>query len=229
MIADDIAAARVNWLPAYRIIPTRFPSINLFDRVATAEDFDALYALEALTNDRIRDEIGLLSLVPAGERLFGPGSGPIMAALTHPNPAGSRFSDGSFGVFYCAKDRDTAITETRHHSSNFLASTQEPAIRLQMRLYTVDVAGDFADLRSPAYRDGGLFHPSDYRQAQALGGKLRETGRAGVVYPSARHAGGECVAGFRTGPFSRCVHAAHLEYNWDGRVINAVFNVSQIQ
>lgn len=229
MTAQDIAEAHITWHPAYRIIPTRFPSINLFDRVATPEDFDALYALEALTNDRIRDEVGLLNLVPEGERLFGPGSGPIMAALTHPNPSGSRFSDGSFGVFYCARDRDTAIAETRHHSSLFLASTQEPAIRLQMRLYSVHVAGDFADLRSPTYQDSGLFHPSDYRQAQVLGGKLRETGSAGVVYPSVRYAGGECVAGFRTGPFSRCIHAAHLEYNWDGRAINAVFNVSQIQ
>ena len=93
------------WNPAYRAIPTRFPAINLFDRVAGEEDFEALYALEAMTNDRIRDEIGEITLVPPDERLFGPGSGPIMAAFTHPNPEGSRFGDGSYGVFYCAHDK----------------------------------------------------------------------------------------------------------------------------
>lgn len=35
----------LNWSPAYRVIPTRFPAVNLFDRVASPQDFDALYAL----------------------------------------------------------------------------------------------------------------------------------------------------------------------------------------
>lgn len=83
--------ASLDWAPAYRVIPTRFPAINLFDRVASAEDFDALYALEALTNDRVRTEVGMLDLVPPQERRFGPGYGPIMAAFTHLNPNGSRF------------------------------------------------------------------------------------------------------------------------------------------
>lgn len=98
--------AALDWTPAYRVIPTRFPAINLFDRVASAEDFDALYALEALTNDRVRAEVGLLDLVPPQERRFGPGYGPIMAAFTHLNPNGSRFSDGRYGVFYCARARN---------------------------------------------------------------------------------------------------------------------------
>jgi hypothetical protein len=35
----------LNWNPAHRVIPTRFPAIGLFDRVASPKDFDALYAL----------------------------------------------------------------------------------------------------------------------------------------------------------------------------------------
>jgi len=126
--------ARLKWTPAWRVIPSRFPSVGLFERVASPEDFDALYALEAMTNDRIRDEVGEISLVPPDERLFGPGSTCIMAAFTHLNPQGSRFSDGSYGVFYCARARDTAIAETRHHSARFMAATQEPSRRLQRRL-----------------------------------------------------------------------------------------------
>ena len=49
--------ARLKWTPAWRVIPSRFPSVGLFERVARPEDFDALYALEAMTNDRIRDEV----------------------------------------------------------------------------------------------------------------------------------------------------------------------------
>ncbi|MFN3431601.1 MAG: hypothetical protein ACK46X_16815 [Candidatus Sericytochromatia bacterium] len=36
------AVRRVRWAQACRIVPTRHPSVYLFDRVAGAEDFDAL-------------------------------------------------------------------------------------------------------------------------------------------------------------------------------------------
>ena len=135
------------WHPAVRIIPTRFPSINLFDRVASADDFDALYVLEAMTNPRVRNEVGDIALVPLDERLYGPGSGPIMAAFTHLNPQGSRFSDGSYGVFYAAKDKTTAIAETAYHQARFLRDTNEAPMQLQMRAYHVEVAGRFHDIR----------------------------------------------------------------------------------
>ena len=76
------SATHTEWKPSRRVIPSRFPSIGLFERVARPEDFDALYALEAMTNDRIREEVGDISLLPADERLFGPGSTCIMAAFT---------------------------------------------------------------------------------------------------------------------------------------------------
>jgi len=89
----------VRWQQACRIVPTRYPAVTLYDRVADAEDFEALYALEAMTNERVRDELGQLERVPRSERVFGPGSGPIMAAFTHVNLLGSRFSGGAYGVF----------------------------------------------------------------------------------------------------------------------------------
>ncbi len=218
----------LDWTPAYRVIPTRFPAINLFDRVASAEDFDALYALEALTNDRVRSEVGTLDLVPPAERRFGAGWGPIMAAFTHLNPQGSRFSDGRYGVFYCARERATAIAETRYHGSLFLAATNEPPMRQQMRLYTVIAQGDIVDVRAWRERDPMLLDPTHYGAGQALGRAVRDAGGAGVVYPSVRDAGGECLAAFRTTVLRDCRHAAYLEYNWNGSAIDAVFELNQV-
>jgi len=220
--------ARLKWTPAWRVIPSRFPSVGLFERVASPEDFDTLYALEAMTNDRIRDEVGEISLVPAEERLFGPGSTCIMAAFTHLNPQGSRFSDGRYGVFYCARTRDTAIAETRHHSARFMAATQEPSMRLQMRLYSVDAQGRAVDLRKASRADPGIVDPDDYGHAQGIGRQLRADGAHGILYPSVRHPGGECLAALRTGIVKNCLHAAYLEYNWNGRSIDAVFEVAQL-
>ena len=45
------------------------------------EDIDAVMAIESLTNPRLRDEMGALSLVPADRRVSGPGTTPIMAAF----------------------------------------------------------------------------------------------------------------------------------------------------
>ncbi|MEW6119552.1 MAG: RES family NAD+ phosphorylase [Pseudomonadota bacterium] len=218
----------IKWRPAYRVIPSRFPAVGLFERVARPEDFDALYALEALTNDRLRDEVGDISLVPPEERLFGPGSTCIMAAFTHLNPHGSRFSDGRYGVFYCARHRDTAIAETRYHSARFMAATREPPMRLQMRLYSVDAQGRVADLRAASKTEPRIVDPNDYATTQSIGRSLRAEGALGIVYPSVRHPGGQCLAAFRTALVKNCLHAAYLEYQWNGEGIEAVFEVNQV-
>jgi len=220
--------ARLNWNPAWRVIPSRFPAVGLFERVARPEDFDALYALEAMSNDRLRDEIGEIALVPPQERLFGPGSTCIMAAFTHLNPHGSRFSDGSYGVFYCARHRATAIAETRHHSALFMAATGEPPMRLQMRLYSVKAKGEVADFRAASQTDPGIVDPDDYGDSQGIGRKLRSDGVRGILYPSVRHPTGVCLAAFSTALLKNCLHAAYLEYDWNGQGIDAVFEVNRV-
>jgi RES domain len=213
----------VRWASASRIVPTRYPSISLFDRVADAEDFDALYALEAMTNERARDELGTVASVPREERVFGPGSGPVMAAFTHVNTEGSRFSNGSYGVFYAARDRATAEAETRYHHARFLAATAQPAMHLPMRLYAVPIDAKLHDLRPAASVSESIYAPNDYSAARALGGRLRAAGSAGVVYRSVRHSKGQCVGLFKPRGAGACVHAAHLLYAWDGAAFSGVF------
>jgi RES domain len=147
VLTPAIQARRVRWAAACRIVPTRYPAVSLFDRVADEADFNALYALEALTNERVRNELGQVDRVPAADRIYGPGSGPVMAAFTHVNTEGSRFSSGDYGVFYAARDRATAVAETRYHHGRFLAATAQPAMHLPMRLYHVAVDAKLHDLR----------------------------------------------------------------------------------
>lgn len=212
----------IAWHPGFRIIPSRFPSVNIFDRIAAPEDFDALFALEAMTNPRIRDEVGELSLVPPEQRVFGPGYGPIMAAFTHLNPQGSRFSDGLYGVFYATHDKQTAIQETSYHSANFLRATTQPPMQLQMRVYHVEIEGRFHDASKLPGNDPVL-DSSDYGAGQALARKLRAKGSGGILYHSVRHPEGLCVAAFTTHSLSNCRHACHMLYQWDGERISHVF------
>jgi hypothetical protein len=213
----------VRWPQACRIVPTRYPAVNLFDRVADADDFDALYALEALTNERARDELGQVERVPREQRRYGPGSGPIMAAFTHVNVQGSRFSDGRYGMFYAARERETAIAETRHHHARFLAATHERAQHLPMRLYTVAIDAALHDLRPPQAVPAAVYDPDNYSAARALGARLLAAGSDGVVYRSVRHAGGQCAGLFNPSGASGCVHAAYLLYAWDGTRFTDVY------
>jgi RES domain len=213
----------VRWREACRIVPTRYPAINLFDRVADEADFDALYALEALTNERVRDELGRIERVPRADRLYGPGSGPIMAAFTHVNVLGSRFSAGDRGVFYAARERETALAETRHHHGRFLAATGEGPMHLPMRLYHVAIDAKLHDLRPAGSVDAAVMDPHSWAASQALGGALHAAGSAGVVYRSVRHERGFCAGLFRPRGASRCVHAAYLLYAWDGSRFTDVY------
>jgi len=216
---------RVRWSHAWRIVPSRFPPVGLYDRIADPADLDALFAIEALTNPRLREEAGLLAQIPKEHRISGPGSTPVMAAFTHLGPEGSRFSDGSWGVFYAAHSVATAVEETVYHRERFLAATAEPPCEVQMRCYRTSVDSRLHDIRGGWVAE---HDPDSYVASQALAGTLRAAGSNGIVYDSARHRGGECLAAFQPDVVAPCVQSQHLIYRWDGQRIVQVLEVSEL-
>jgi hypothetical protein len=197
----------------------------LFDRVADPADLDVVFAIEALTNQRLRDQAGEISLVAAADRISGPGTTPIMAAFTHLNPDGSRFCDGSYGVYYAAKDIDTAIAETCFHRSRFMAATHQAPIEIDMRSYAADLAADLHDIRGQQAEMPDIYdaYTGNYAAAQALARELRAAGAEGIVYSSVRAPSGECVAVFKPRLLSPAKQGAHYRYVWDGKQISAVY------
>jgi hypothetical protein len=225
----NISRSLVAWLPCWRIIPSRFPPINLFERVADPTDLEAIVALESLTNDRIRDEVGALQLVPPQDRISGRGSSDIMAAFTHLNPTGSRFSDGTFGVFYGASLLDTAIAETRSHREQFLRATSEPPMELDMRVLLTDLQQHLHDIRAQQQDLPDVYAPDDYSASQALGKRLRAQNSWGIVYDSVRHPEGECASVFRPPALRNCRQERHLCYVWDGARISMVYRKGSLR
>ena len=223
------AVIHVSWLPCWRIIPSRFPPIDLFERVADPAELEAIYALESLTNAHVRDEIGELHLVPQHDRISGRGSSDIMAAFTHLNPAGSRFSDGTYGVFYAGYVLDTAIAETRHRREQFLRATSEPPMELDMRVLLADLRERFHDIRGRQGELPEVYAAMSYSVSQALGKRLRGQNSWGIIYDSVRHPGGECAAVFRPPALSNCRQERHLCYVWDGTQIISVYRKSSLR
>ena len=224
----DIATAEIEWCPCFRIIPSRFPPVGLFDAVADPGDLEAVFQIEAITNDRLREEAGDLALVAPEDRIAGPGTTPIMAAFTHLNPDGNRFTDGTYGVFYASLTIETAIAETSYHRVRFLQATDEPAQELDMRVYSVDLKAELHDIRGMRESHPAFYHPTSYAMSQKLAGRLRAEGSDGIVYQSVRDEGGECVGVFRPRLLTNCRQERHLCYVWDGAAIAMIYEKKEL-
>jgi hypothetical protein len=205
----------VTWDEAYRIIFSRYPVVGIFDDISAPDDLEAIFELEARTNQRIRDEVGEIALVRPADRIAGPGTTPVMAAFTHTRP--SRFSDGTFGVYYAARERDTAIAETIHHVELLYRQSNEASADIDMRAYAARINGSFDDLRSVPPTDPRL-DAASYAASQPYAKALYDANDGdGVVYGSVRDPSqGDCVACFRPRVVSACRTHSYLTYRWDG-------------
>jgi RES domain len=225
MTAAELPAIRLRWPKIYRVVPTQFPPINVFERIVDPSQLEAAYYLESLTNDRLREQAGEISLVAPEDRVAGPGSTVVMAAFTHIGWP-SRFSDGTWGVYYAARTLETAVRETAYHRGRFLAATAEPPDEVDMRAYIGTPLKPFIDLRSPQY--DALHDPDDYSASQQFAKPLQRGGAWGVVYRSVRHEGGECIAAFRPPAVSIPTQGPALAYVWDGQRITHVYEKSEV-
>jgi hypothetical protein len=221
-----VPTCRVEWAQAWRVIASRYPPINLFERLtADTAVWDALIALEQLTNPRVRDEVGDIALVPVDERVSGPRASYVMAAFTHVNPKGSRFSDGSFGVYYAAAALETAIVETVYHFEAFARDSTDPPRSEDFRVLAGAVAAEFEDVAAlPAARRLSILDPGSYVASRAYAQEVRAAGANGVAYPSVRHEGGQCIGAFRPRAVGIPHQERHLKYHWNGVRIDRYFD-----
>jgi hypothetical protein len=210
--------SRVRWTKACRLIPSRFPTVGVFDRIAEAADLEALLELEAWTNDRVSTELGILHVVPREEWVVGrPNASVVMAAFCHPRPGGTRFSGDDRGVWYATRTLETALAESTYHRTRELAELGAVETRMQMRLYHADFRAPFHDIRPNRREYVPLYNSDSYDESQRFGQGLLQQDSNGIVYRSVRHDGGECVACFRPKLVLNVRVAAHYEYRWEGR------------
>lgn len=224
-----MATCRLEWRQAWRVISSRYPPIKLFERLtADPAVWEALIALEQLVNPRVRDEIGEIALVPPEERVSGPGASYVMAAFTHINPRGSRFSDGSFGVYYAAAALETAIAETVFHFERFARDSADPPRSEDMRVLVGAVADEFEDVAAlPAAEKLAILAPDSYAAAQGYAKQIRAAGANGVAYPSVRHEGGQCIGAFRPRAVGMPHQERHLKYRWNGERVDRYFDYAR--
>lgn len=224
---DETPIARIKWAKTHRIIRSRFPPINLFEDIADPADWDAILSAEAKTNPRVAESVGMLDLVPENRRVAGDGASWAMAPFTHTSTdRPSRFTDGSYGVYYAGDRTEIALFETMHHHGSFMAATsEEPGWVSDFQELIGSLDADLHDLREIALTDQ-IYDERDYTVSQALGVKLRGQESNGLVYRSVRYPDGLAVALFRPDIAGIPTQGQHFSYFWDGKTVSQVKNLA---
>jgi len=205
---------------AYRLVNSKFPPIDLFDDVADAEEFEILYQLQALTNPRLHNETGRLELIPRSEIPFGiPGCSYATAPFTHVNPAGSRFSDGSYGVLYLADSMETALAEVRHHQEQYWSNVE--GLNFERFVFRglscqFNEAG-LLDATSVPMSEP-IYDADDYTHSRQFGRLLRQGGFPGLRYHSVRNPGQHCWALLTPRRVLSIIQTAHYEMIWNAGI-----------
>ena len=203
----------------YRVILSRYPQINLFERVSSPDDWEVLFAVESLTNPRLRDEVGDIRLVAAEDRVYGDGASWIMAAFTHPpvDGRGGRFNR-DFGIYYCSTDESVSIAESSFHRARFLRESRIEQTTQEMRVIRAYLGlATLHDVRH--LEDSAIYDLNDYGESQQTGDVLKKTKSFGVCYQSVRTEG-ECIGVMRAKVLSDAIHWRYLRYHYeDGAIV----------
>lgn len=193
--------------PSFRLIPSQFPPIGLFDTVSRAADLDAVMELAGWTNDRLVAE--RIARLPQNEWVFGrANSSIVMAAFLHAAPDGGRFSGPDLGAWYAADRIETGLAEVAHHLRREAFARRQTTATRRFRVYVARLEGTFVDLCGAD--EPGLYDRQDYAASQALGERQRASGEDGIVYDSLRFLGGVAVCAYRPRRVLDVVQAQHL-------------------
>jgi len=197
-------------MPSFRLIPSKFPPIGLFDTVATAADLQAVMELAGWTNDRLVAE--RLARLPQAEWVYGgANSSVVMASFLHVAPGGMRFNGPDLGAWYAAASLTTAVTEVAHHLRREAFATRATAVTRTFRTYTAEIAGSYLDIRGQQASRPEVYDSASYAASQVLGEGIRVAGGDGLLFDSLRHAGGVNIVAHRPRNVLNVVQADHYE------------------
>jgi hypothetical protein len=196
--------------PAYRLIPSQFPPIGLFDTVATAADLAIVMELVGWTNDRLVAD--RLARLPQSEWVVGvPNASIVMAAFLHVAPGGMRFNGPELGAWYAADELRTAAAEVGHHLRRETVARGKVAMTRTYRAYATTLLGNYLDIRGQQAARPEVYASDRYDAAQKLGEQVRASGGAGLLYDSLRRRTGTNVVAHRPRNITEIVQTEHFE------------------
>jgi hypothetical protein len=209
----------VRQFDTHRLIPSQYLPHGDSVLVLIADDdahLQAIFELDAATNDRLLAEHQMLPGIGIEELVFGvPHAAVINAPFCHANPLGGRFNGPDRGGWYAAFALATSQAEVGFHKSVQLAEIGRLTETVTYDDYRADFSASFHDLRrTRGFR--ACLDPDSYVESQLLAEELLDSGSLGVVYSSVRHSGGTCVACFRPALVTNVRRGKTYRFTWEG-------------
>lgn len=192
------------------------------------DEIDILTALEAATSAR-SSPIALPPGVDPAELLhssYGYGYTLINAAFCHARPPGNRFNSAERGAWYCAFGVDAGETTQAEIIFHRTRALREAGCLHDRGKYRELLAGftcNFHDLRTePNHPSLAAETAAAYPVGQALAKSILAGGGNGLLYPSVRRPGGQCIAVFRPSVIQNVRQGAQVTFEWTGGDIPSV-------
>jgi hypothetical protein len=200
----------------YRLIPSRFPTIDIYRRIAPRPQWPLAQRVETITNPRLRlkEKLthGVEGLAETSPKLQNWNHAPY----AYRNPSGSRFLGPSYGVLELSDSVQTALAASIRRREAFLEACGSPSIDLEMRVLKHEVKGHFTDLTSLA---------DDVSECDRwrLGERLLQQGTAGVQFRSPVRGAGVELAIFDNDALGPSIQTQHFKFHWDGEAITEIY------
>lgn len=202
------------------MIPSKYSENGDSVLVRIADDDDhlqSIFDLDHATNDRLLAENDLLPGIGVDELVFSvPSYRIINAAFTHAHPLGSRFNGPDRGAWYAGFALETSQAEVAWHKSLELAEIDWLNESVTYDDYLADFGGEYHDIRGDDNFSDCLSADS-YVASQGLADRLLAEDSPGVIYPSVRHSGGDCLACFRPALVGNVRKHARYRFTWTGK------------
>ncbi|MBD3815507.1 MAG: RES family NAD+ phosphorylase [Halothiobacillus sp.] len=202
----------------YRLIPSRFPPVSVFDGLVANDRLDHLAEIEARTNPRLQSDERL-------RVLYGDSGSPQLqnwnlAPFKYLNPEGSRFFPPTRPALELSDDQQTALAVAVARREGFLRRTSEAALGLDMRMLKTPVAGKFADLSEVS--------PNLEREKRWEIARDLPEAADGIIYCPPERPSHRCYAVLRGDRLGRTIQTVHYRFAWDGSRISAVYAFDEV-
>lgn len=211
----DFDIVELNSQKLYNLIPSRFPTIRVFERI-NSNRHDEIAELETLTNPREkakREILNQIDVVDAGS--------PVVQNWNHApfvyyNPDGTRFFGPQYSSLELAFDPQTALLIALARRERFLLRTNELPIALEMRELCRQVTGRFADLRRTGVTN-------DQNETREIGRQVASLDFDGIIFHPSERPVATCVVALHQRGFSKADQGNHFKFLWNGSEIDRIY------
>jgi hypothetical protein len=201
-----------------RLIPSKFPTIDVYDRLQSDELRAVAQQLEELTNPRLAAKARLTRGAACGDIDSPQLQNWNHAPFAYPNPEGTYFLGPAYRVMEVAGDGRAALAWAILRRETFMSRTNEPPAGLDMRMITNRIRADVVDLR-------GAPHDIDQAGRWEIGRHYYDRSAAGILFRHPEILGAEFLSVFDPAALAaKGVQATHYRFRWDGSRIPLIYD-----